>query len=478
MRALVLLLLAAGAANAQEFRYDPPGQLVAGSGQGRVDDRVYVPGMRFPIEQGPAFANSQVWGHGGLNGPGGGQCDAANYAYPWRDNYCETRQWDMPLCPAGTGHQGQDIRPSTCENRRHRTVAAEDGVISSIGTYSVSLMADRGTLHRYLHMDPASLAVREGQRVRRGDPMGLVSNAFGDTPTTIHLHYDLQQNVNGMGRVFVPTYLSLVRSYEELLGRPAEPCGVVPAAGGVVDDQGACFHAFGPPATWRTADAGNDGRLHWTYAWVNATPGNWARFDLHLAAAGRYRVSVNAVAGFNGSRRALYRLRHGGQETDVVVDLQAGGPWVEVATVAFAAGGDQWLEVYDNTGENRDLELQIVADAVRLTPDAPPPPPDAGLPADAGEPVDGALAPDAARPDAARPDAGRPDGGRPGGADADVRPDPARRDAGDPRPDGQADGGDFRVPAARFDDGCRAQPGSPGAPALLLLALAAIRRRR
>ena len=29
--------------------------------------------MRFPMEEGPAFANSQVWGHGGGSGPGGGQ---------------------------------------------------------------------------------------------------------------------------------------------------------------------------------------------------------------------------------------------------------------------------------------------------------------------------------------------------------------------------------------------------------------------
>src|SRR5690606_9414724 len=83
-------------ASALAFDYHPPGDLVEGSGQGRVDDTVYAPGMRFPIENAPAYANSQVYNPGGYLGPAGGQCDAVNYSYPWRDNYCEIRQWDMP----------------------------------------------------------------------------------------------------------------------------------------------------------------------------------------------------------------------------------------------------------------------------------------------------------------------------------------------------------------------------------------------
>src|SRR5438128_9911607 len=61
------------------FNYDPPGKLVTGSGRGFAETRNYAPGMRFPIETGPAYANSQVWGKGGANGRGGSQCDAVNY---------------------------------------------------------------------------------------------------------------------------------------------------------------------------------------------------------------------------------------------------------------------------------------------------------------------------------------------------------------------------------------------------------------
>jgi murein DD-endopeptidase MepM/ murein hydrolase activator NlpD len=203
-------LMASGRAEAQAFSFDPPGDLVPGSGDGRVDDVVYVPGMLFPIE-GKAYANSQVYGNGGLYGPGGGQCDAVNFSYPWRDNYCEKRSWDMPLCPSGIGHQGQDIRAATCAKDVHWSVASVDGTITSIGSYSVYLTAADGTRHDFLHMDSVQVSV--GQKVKRGDKLGRVSNNFGGTATSVHLHFNLRQNVDGLGLVYVPPYTSLVASY-------------------------------------------------------------------------------------------------------------------------------------------------------------------------------------------------------------------------------------------------------------------------
>jgi hypothetical protein len=208
--------------------YLPAGDLVSGSGTGRVDETVYAPGMRFPIENGPAYPNSQVWGVGGSEGPGGSQCDGANYSYPWRDNYCETRSWDMPLCPSGVGHQGQDIRPATCENGVHPLVAAEAGTITNIGSYSVYVTASNGTRFDYLHGN--NVSVSQGQGVEKGQQIARVSNAFGGTPTTIHVHFNIRQDVAGVGFVFVSPYMSLVRSYETLMGLGSElPHGPVDA---------------------------------------------------------------------------------------------------------------------------------------------------------------------------------------------------------------------------------------------------------
>jgi murein DD-endopeptidase MepM/ murein hydrolase activator NlpD len=214
-------LLAATPALAQEpFTYNPPGLLTDGSGEGRFDEEVYAPGMRFPIEAVPAFLNSQVWGYGGSQGPSGGQCHDGNFSYPWWDNYCEKRTWEMPLCPAGQGHQGQDIRGADCEKDKHWVVAGVDGTITTIGSYSVYLTAADGTRFDYLHMSNVQVAVND--EVKRGDKLGMVSNQFGGTPTTVHLHFNIKQNVEGVGFVFVPPYMSLVASYQELINTPAK----------------------------------------------------------------------------------------------------------------------------------------------------------------------------------------------------------------------------------------------------------------
>ncbi|KYF99267.1 peptidase M23, partial [Sorangium cellulosum] len=207
-------------ASADPFSYHPAGELAPGSGEGRADDVVYAPSMRFPLEEGPAFANSQVYSKGGSAGPAGGQCDADNYAYPWRDNYCESRSWDMPLCPSGAGHQGQDVRPPTCEAGKHWVVAVADGTITSVGGYSVYLTGEDGTRYDYLHM--SNVQVSPGQDVSRGERIGKVSNVFGATPTTIHLHFNVRQSLSGVGMVYVPPYTSLVAAYRALLNEPPE----------------------------------------------------------------------------------------------------------------------------------------------------------------------------------------------------------------------------------------------------------------
>ena len=210
------MLLPAVASAGEDFTYNDPGVLVPGSGQGAADSTVYAPGMRFPMESGPAYPNSQVWGNGGSEGPGGSQCDAVNYSYPWWDNYCEERTWDMPLCPAGVGHQGQDIRPATCDDLTHWNVAAEAGEVTNIGSYSVYVTAPDGTRFDYLHGGGNIVSV--GQQLAKEERINLVSNEFGGTPTTIHMHFNIMQDVAGYGFVYVSPYMSLVESYMDLLG--------------------------------------------------------------------------------------------------------------------------------------------------------------------------------------------------------------------------------------------------------------------
>jgi murein DD-endopeptidase MepM/ murein hydrolase activator NlpD len=263
MRPLELILaLSLVVTPAAAFDYLPPGGLIAGSGEGRVDETVYAPDMRFPIENAPAFANSQVYNPGGSEGPPGHECDPSNYTYPWRDNYCETRDWDMPLCPAGQGHQGQDIRPATCDKDTHWAVAATDGTITSVGDYSVYLTAADGTRYDYLHM--SGVQVVEGQEVSRGERLGLVSNEFGGESTTIHLHFNIRQNVQGVGVVYVPPYMSLIQSYQRLIG-----VDYIPLMGDW-DGDGIDTPGLFKDGTWYLSNHNSAGGVDLTFGWGSA----------------------------------------------------------------------------------------------------------------------------------------------------------------------------------------------------------------
>ncbi|MDB5430178.1 MAG: Peptidase [Caulobacter sp.] len=208
------------------FDHAGPGELLAGSGKGYLDRTVWAPGICFPIAD-HAYANSQVWNPGGGKGPAGSQCAPANYSLPWHDTFCEARSRDNPFCVGGTGHQGQDIRAQSCVKNTWWTVAAEDGRITNVGTYSITLTADAAPhrQYRYLHIQMDALAVHEGTKVKKGDHIGKVSNYFGGTPTTIHLHFEIRAGVTGTttdGKhvavlAFLPPYLSLAEAYQRKL---------------------------------------------------------------------------------------------------------------------------------------------------------------------------------------------------------------------------------------------------------------------
>ena len=147
-----------------DFTYYAPGDILPGTGMhgqgGRADATVFAK-IRFPMAQAPAYVNSQTfmnWGDCDFTGRvalGGSGKDAAyrcrvnsiplvrdeskNYAYPWRDNFCEHRYFAVSQCPAGLGHQGEDIRPGSCmlrnaeadrcEPYQHNIVAVRDGMV-------------------------------------------------------------------------------------------------------------------------------------------------------------------------------------------------------------------------------------------------------------------------------------------------------------------------------------------------------------
>lgn len=252
------------AAESSVFTYHSPGDLLPGTGfrrkSGAADYTVYSK-MRFPLADAPAFANSQSfmnWGNcEGTGRSGGGtrgvyrcrvngltlisdESATENYSYPWRDNFCETRNFYVGQCPAGLGHQGQDIRPAFCKQRvpganrcepyLHDVVAARDGTVlrapSQEALYIVVNAPNERIRFRYLHMSPRQFDAEgmvSGRFVREGEVIGKVGNFFRrERATSYHLHFDIQVPTK-YGWVFVNPYMTLVASYERLIrGRGRE----------------------------------------------------------------------------------------------------------------------------------------------------------------------------------------------------------------------------------------------------------------
>ncbi len=173
------------------------------------------------------------------------------------------------------------------------------------------------------------------------------------------------------------------------LAGPAIPCGQIAKEGGVVDDGDACFVGGGPSQYMRAVStAGNDGDLRWTHATSDASEANFGEWSLDLAVAGTYRVEVYTAAAFAQSKQAKYGIDAGATHTDVVVDQTAVDGWQTLGDFDFAAGGDQRVHLGDNTGEPVADNVQLVFDAVRLTPvDRSGAPVDPGAPMDPTDPA-------------------------------------------------------------------------------------------
>lgn len=223
------------------FRYRSPGKLLAGTSfhdlGGRDDRTVYAP-IRFPLAHAPAYINSQVFQR---HNP------TPVFGYPWRDNFCERRSFPVGQCPAGAGHQGQDIRPAACSPQpcrpQDQIVAVRDGMIlRSPHQEAAYLFVNTATEHirfRYLHMSPQKMnadGLLSGRVVREGEVIGEISNfSRRENGTSYHLHFDIQVPTRD-GWVFVNPYMTLVAAYERLIGgRGTEVDDVVLAATGEPD---------------------------------------------------------------------------------------------------------------------------------------------------------------------------------------------------------------------------------------------------
>lgn len=217
------------AARSTDFSYRPSGDIIPNTGyrkQGGHPDMMAYAQIRFPLEKAPAFVHSQSYAKRD-------KADAPT-AYPWRDNFCESRSFEVWQCGGGYGHQGEDIRAAdclssgesreACDPKQRGVVAVRDAVvIRAPADQAATLEVNSRTEHirfRYMHMNPQALnaaGVLNGRIVSEGEKIGVISN-YLDHPagTSMHLHFDVQVFTRD-GWIWVSPYVTLVSAYERLI---------------------------------------------------------------------------------------------------------------------------------------------------------------------------------------------------------------------------------------------------------------------
>ena len=138
--------------------------------------------------------------------------------------------------------------------------------------------------------------------------------------------------------------------------------------GGVVEENGPCFFAYGPEAYWRSVnDDGHGGALLWTNAFRSDAPSNWARWTLNFAAAGSYRVEAYVDGDWGVYENAEYQVRARNRTHTAYIDQSSGNGWVALGDFDFRAGGRQWVDVFDNADSSIPSDQHIAVDAIRLS---------------------------------------------------------------------------------------------------------------
>ena len=255
-----------------DFTYRPSGDIIANSGlrkQGGHADLIAYSQIRFPLEKPIAFVHSQEFRARRSSDKPLDELSGGNTSYPWRDNFCEARSFNVGQCPSGFGHQGEDVRPAPCplnaegrdrcDPRQQPVVAVRDAVvIRAPKQQAVTLQVNTRNEHvrfRYMHMNPAALdasGMLNGRAVDEGEKLGVVSN-YLDHPngTSLHLHFDVQVFTRD-GWIWVNPYVTLISAYERLLRGRGHEIGPETAA------QPAVAHALPEDAVPHGSTEGGD----------------------------------------------------------------------------------------------------------------------------------------------------------------------------------------------------------------------------
>jgi hypothetical protein len=138
---------------------------------------------------------------------------------------------------------------------------------------------------------------------------------------------------------------------------------------GIIDQRSGCYVAGGDPRYWRRLSTGYADSSEWTGTTAASSPSNFGRWLVKAGRATRYSVEVYLDGGIMGTATtAQYDIVHGGVTDTVMVNQTTASGWLSLGDFDFAATGDEYIELGDNTGEAGSLDRQVLFDAVRVLP--------------------------------------------------------------------------------------------------------------
>jgi murein DD-endopeptidase MepM/ murein hydrolase activator NlpD len=244
------------------------------------------------------------------------------------------------------GHTGWDYGMGPPD----KVLAAADGVVTFAGnsddgcaTPALAVIVDHGNGYRTLSWHLASIAVEAGQRVTRGQELGVA----GESGCAVgsHLHFQVQY----LGRDVDP-YGWCGAGPDPWAASPAgqvsvwlwqdmpSPCGPPPPGVVVVDDGGPGFLSSGE---WQRNEIGYaGGSLFAASSFAGSAARPWLQATMRaptvaawrpaLPRPGRYRVLAYVPYALNGldeSHEVRYLIRHAGGESVAAVDAEDERNW-------------------------------------------------------------------------------------------------------------------------------------------------------
>ncbi|MBW2459469.1 MAG: peptidoglycan DD-metalloendopeptidase family protein [Deltaproteobacteria bacterium] len=314
--------------------------------------------------------------------------------YPAGTTMGVSQGWGGSWSHSGNLYYGIDF--STSNDLGLHVLAVADGVVtfryddcscdgcSCNSGWGNAIVIDHGNgeFSKYTHFQYDSIPnwIQLGTTVCRGLHIGNIGSTGYSTGPHLHFQFQSDGSLSGPSIPFdkfaetsgVPQEGGSYTSSNQELSQcgPPEPCEVtVEGAETVIDDQTDCLTRIG--AHWWEEPSGHSDHHWFTYTIDEPNPDSSATWEVNVGAAGNYQVEAFIPNNPDNLTQGVpYVVRHDGVQDSVTVDQSAHrGSWVALGTYAFAAGGDQWVRIADNSGEPYVDENgpRLVVDALRFT---------------------------------------------------------------------------------------------------------------